>query len=351
MKMPPRQDIEYLYLTRQWSYKQIAQHYNVSSGSVNQWIIRLKLSNRVKLYHAKPTANELFELYHLQQKNTTEIGVIYQCSGRLISKWMQKHNIPTRQVEKPSQQDLERWYVVEMQTTTAIARRLQCSHRTILNWLESYGISVRTNSQAQMVAHGTNHLTAEVLRQLYKEKGLSQSQIAQQFDLTQTAIKERMRKAAIPARSKANLGSKNGMHGRIHTPEAIAKIREANRKQFADPAIREAIALKTIAQIQAGHTGKSYNKLEQRVATMLDATGVEYSQQYRLGRFLFDFYLPLTHTLLEVHGTFWHADPRVYAHKPLSKIQQRNVANDIKKAACAAAHGYRLAVLWEADVT
>jgi G:T-mismatch repair DNA endonuclease (very short patch repair protein) len=94
----------------------------------------------------------------------------------------------------------------------------------------------------------------------------------------------------------------------------------------------------------------SLNKLEQRVATMLDAAGVAYIPQYRVGRFVFDFYLPATHTLLEVHGTFWHADPRVYYHGRLTQVQRRTVANDARKTAYALRQGYHLAILWEADV-
>jgi G:T-mismatch repair DNA endonuclease (very short patch repair protein) len=145
-------------------------------------------------------------------------------------------------------------------------------------------------------------------------------------------------------------GVTNGMYGRTHTPETVEKLRQASQRQFSAPGARETQALLTIKQIQDGRTGKALNKLETRVARMFDAAGLSYQQQYALGRFVFDFYLPATHTLVEVHGTFWHADPRKYEPDALSPIQQRNVANDAKKAAHAMACGYALTVLWEADM-
>jgi G:T-mismatch repair DNA endonuclease (very short patch repair protein)/predicted DNA-binding protein YlxM (UPF0122 family) len=352
MKRPPRQDIEQLYLVQKLSYKEIGARYGVSAGCVSQWIIRFGIANRQRKIAYKPTADELRRLYHDEAKTTTEIGVLYHCTGKLVLKWMAKCGIPTRErIAPPPYEQLYHWYIIEKRGAPEIARLLHCSHPSIFNWLRSYNIPIRTNSEAQILAHHTEALTNEVLQNLYIDEKLSQKTIAQRFGLTQSAVGYRMRRYGIPTRGKANNGTKNGMHGRTHTSEAREKMRKANARQFSDPKVREAHALLTAKQIQSGRTGKSYNKLEQRVAKILDASGIVYEQQYRLGRFLFDFYLPATHTLLEVHGTFWHADPRIYSHDRLSRIQQRNVANDLKKAAYATTHGYRLQVLWEADVS
>ena len=173
--------------------------------------------------------------------------------------------------------------------------------------------------------------------------------IANDLGCSATLIQKRAKEIGVPT-FLGHPGEKNVMFGRTHTPEAIEKIRAANRRQFSDPKAREAHALHTIRQIKAGLTGKAFNKLEQRVAAMFDAAGIVYEQQYQLGRFVFDFHIPATHTLVEAHGTFWHADPRTYFPAALTASQQKNVANDNRKAAYASEHGYTLEVVWEADI-
>ncbi len=83
---------------------------------------------------------------------------------------------------------------------------------------------------------------------------------------------------------------------------------------------------------------------------MLDAADVRYVWQFRLGPYLYDFLLP-DRLLVEVHGTYWHADPRAYDGKVLTPDQRRNRLHDIDKKLFAASRGYRLKVVWEADLT
>lgn len=83
---------------------------------------------------------------------------------------------------------------------------------------------------------------------------------------------------------------------------------------------------------------------------MLDAAGVEYRWQFRLGRYVYDFLLP-GRLLVEVHGTYWHADPRRYEGRTLAPDQRRNRLRDVDKRLFAANRGYRFKVVWEADLT
>ena len=233
-------------------------------------------------------------------------------------------------------------------TLPKIAEYFKVSYPAVRKWFMKLGIARRTNSEAQRLSSGVN-LSDETLRTLYAS-GKSQNDIAKLYGLTQGAIKERMKRAGIKPRNKANPGSKNGMFGRTHTPEAIAKIKAANKRQFSSTNARERHALLTTKQIKEGRTGKAYNKLENKVAENLRSMGKVFEQQYRLGRYSYDFYIPQDNTLIEVHGTFWHADPRVYDHSTLTPIQIRNTQNDIKKSAYAIEHGYKLKVIWELDI-
>jgi G:T-mismatch repair DNA endonuclease (very short patch repair protein) len=81
----------------------------------------------------------------------------------------------------------------------------------------------------------------------------------------------------------------------------------------------------------------------------LEAAGVEYRWQFPLGPYVYDFLLP-DRLLVEVHGTYWHADPRVYEGRTLTSNQRRNRLHDIDKKLFAAARGYRLKIVWETDL-
>ena len=82
---------------------------------------------------------------------------------------------------------------------------------------------------------------------------------------------------------------------------------------------------------------------------MLEAAGVDYRWQFPLGRYAYDFLLP-DRLLVEVHGTYWHADPRSYEGRTLTPDQRRNRLHDVDKKLFAASRGYRLKVVWETDL-
>jgi len=103
------------------------------------------------------------------------------------------------------------------------------------------------------------------------------------------------------------------------------------------------------AQRATGVAGRSHNHLEAKLAKLLDAAGVEYRWQFPLGRYVYDFLLP-GRLLVEVNGTYWHADPRRYEGRTLTPNQRRNRLHDLDKKLFAAARGYRLKVVWEADL-
>lgn len=183
------------------------------------------------------------------------------------------------------------------------------------------------------------------------QDGMDSRQIASTFGCSPTRVVQLLRSAHVDmSAGKAHHGVKNGMHGRTHTPEAIEKIRAANRRQFSSNEARQRHAELTADQIAAGRTGKTHNRLEQKFAAILDCMGIAYQQQYRLSSFSYDFYFPAINALVEVHGTFWHADPRFYQGGARSAIQYRNVANDQRKLDCAIQHGFQLLVFWEHDI-
>lgn len=245
--------------------------------------------------------------------------------------------------------ELERLYWQERKSLLEIASIYRVSIPAVRMKMKKLGVSRRNGSDAQLLKY-TDAITKDILVDLYVNQGLSQKKIAAQFGLSQGTIGMKLVRFGISCRTRANKGVKNGMYGRAHTIEAREKIRSATQKHYSNPENRERNAILTAQQIVDGRTGKSHNRLETRLATILDRMGVEYVWQYRIGRFVFDFFIPSTRLLIEVHGTFWHADPRFYKSRKLTPIQQRNIDNDGRKALQALNDGYQLTVLWEYDI-
>ena len=51
---------------------------------------------------------------------------------------------------------------------------------------------------------------------------------------------------------------------------------------------------------------------------------------------------------LEVHGDYWHGNPKLYAN--LNSTQKKNVEKDISKKSLAIKYGYKLFTIWENDI-
>jgi G:T-mismatch repair DNA endonuclease (very short patch repair protein) len=96
------------------------------------------------------------------------------------------------------------------------------------------------------------------------------------------------------------------------------------------------------------------SQLEHEVAAELDRIGVRHVRQFGFrgdrGRFAFvvDFWLPDVPGVIEVNGTYWHADPRVYPG-PLNATQRHNVGRYRRKVEYLNSIGIRVAEVWEQD--
>lgn len=95
------------------------------------------------------------------------------------------------------------------------------------------------------------------------------------------------------------------------------------------------------------------SKLEKKfMEEFLDRLGVEYEYQYKaesIGRY-YDFRINPNGPIIEIQGTYWHADPRVYEDKNLNRTQRRDrKIDEIKKTWCAL-HGIKLIYIWEKDI-
>jgi very-short-patch-repair endonuclease len=84
----------------------------------------------------------------------------------------------------------------------------------------------------------------------------------------------------------------------------------------------------------------------------LDKLKVRYVWQFEakeIKRF-FDYYLPDHNIIIEVNGTYWHADNRIYEGKKLTKTQLHDLKVDEYKKKWACLHGIPILYVWEKDI-
>lgn len=101
-----------------------------------------------------------------------------------------------------------------------------------------------------------------------------------------------------------------------------------------------------------GHQKFGTSKLELDFARdFLDKLGVRYIWQFEakdIGRF-YDFKI-IDGPIIEIQGSYWHGDPRLYEQKELNKVQLKNQKVDEYKKKWALSHGIPIYYVWEKDI-
>lgn len=88
--------------------------------------------------------------------------------------------------------------------------------------------------------------------------------------------------------------------------------------------------------------------IERLVAGWLAAAGLRFESEYAISQLHVDFYLPDTHTAIEVNGCFWHKHAVCYPRN--TKVNARRRERDRRRYAFLRNAGYRLLVFWQCDL-
>jgi G:T-mismatch repair DNA endonuclease (very short patch repair protein) len=112
---------------------------------------------------------------------------------------------------------------------------------------------------------------------------------------------------------------------------------------------------RTLAFLAAGRM-PTVSSQELAVADALDSRGVEYEAQVAIrdpdtGRYFacVDFLLA-NGSVIEVYGSYWHGDPRMYERVDLNATQRQVVEKDSRKQETLRRLGIPFVTLWERDL-
>ncbi len=107
------------------------------------------------------------------------------------------------------------------------------------------------------------------------------------------------------------------------------------------------------------HRG-TISKLEKRVLSILKDLQIDFTSQYRIGKYFhkYDIRICKTKILIEINGDFWHANPKLFKETDILNFSKTNhpIVKDIwekdkKNKEYAEKHGYKVIYLWENDIT
>jgi very-short-patch-repair endonuclease len=94
------------------------------------------------------------------------------------------------------------------------------------------------------------------------------------------------------------------------------------------------------------------SKLEEDFAkNFLDKLGIKYIYQFEAANIhrFYDFKI-VDGPIIEIQGSYWHGDPRIYEEKDLNKTQIRAQRIDEYKQKWALMHGIPIYYIWEKDI-
>lgn len=187
--------------------------------------------------------------------------------------------------------------------------------------------------------------------------GKSMTEVGLLAGVSWSLIRKRLLAAGVVLRSPTSHLStwKNPTKGNGHTEATKDKLRALHVIQFSTDEAR-ALASHNQAKAMAEGRVSKISKTEDRVAAALDVLGIQYKRQVGLrkhgsGRFAacLDFMLA-DGTALEVNGSYWHSDPRVYPNGPTTASQKHTAVLYAAKQRLLAERGIRLREIWEMDI-
>jgi len=126
----------------------------------------------------------------------------------------------------------------------------------------------------------------------------------------------------------------------------VSRILRGLKKQARAP-LNAAKKAKFVEK-QAKKMSKKMTWPEKEFKKLMRELGVKIIQQKIVMGKIYDFYDPISNTLFEVDGDYWHCNPEIYEEQ--SSMQRRAVKNDAYKDTLAKGLGYEIERIWESDL-
>lgn len=95
------------------------------------------------------------------------------------------------------------------------------------------------------------------------------------------------------------------------------------------------------------------SKTEANIVKELQKKGYVVKHSFKLGRKIYDIYIPDLNMLIEYNGDYWHCNPKKYKadyfNVKINKTAKEIWARDAEKKLLAEQNGYNFLTIWESD--
>jgi len=203
--------LEDYYINQKLSIRQIARKFNVNYSTIHQWLIKFNIPRREKppekIHIPK---EELIKLYVKEGKSASEIARIYNVAHTTILDKLRKFGIEPRNDKKlkdiPNlKEKLTELYINQGKTMEAIAKEFGVTKEAIYRWIKKFGLkkeipAVKIEKDNRKLREIPKEELKQILTDLYLNKGLSLSQIAEIYGVTKQNIRNWLLKLGIPLR-------------------------------------------------------------------------------------------------------------------------------------------------------
>ena len=156
-------------------------------------------------------------------------------------------------------------------------------------------------------------------------------------------------------------GNKNPMYGVVSWNSGLNKFTDERIKKYGEKVSKS----KKIEWINKSNEEKDKiterlnnamiqsikpTRIENKIEDYIKSLNIIYKKNYRIGRFLVDFYLMDYNLIIECDGDYWHSNPRFYDFKNLDKIQIKNKDRDKRKEEMLKENEIKFIRFWEYDI-
>ncbi len=90
------------------------------------------------------------------------------------------------------------------------------------------------------------------------------------------------------------------------------------------------------------------------VRKWLESNNIEYIQEYNIGKYYVDFFIPHGNMIIEVYGDYWHVNPKIYGYEEGKRYLHDNQIGkweyDKLRIDYLKSENYNVHTIWESDV-
>lgn len=155
ISVPPKNELEDLYLVQKRNTRAIGVFYNVSKGTVKKWLIKYGIPIRCPghgLGHRgiiPPTRDELYDMIHVQGLFYHQVAAMYGVHESAIGYWLVKYGFERPggklrgSITKLTKQKLVDLYKNRGQSLVSIGEMYDVSAKVITRLCREFGIEIR----------------------------------------------------------------------------------------------------------------------------------------------------------------------------------------------------------------